>query len=114
MKKPVIFPFECALTGQNYNFKGQILNMNQNGFLCNTGNQVVRTSVTMTVKFTLPLTSRVVEVQVISFKTYDKFKGAHNTINPGDHITEFVYKSPTDDFKSMMTQFMAHVQAYLL
>lgn len=115
MKKQLnIFPFECELTGSNYNFKGNILMMNQNGFICNTGTQIIRTSTNMNVKFNLPLTSRVIEAPVISFKTYDKFKGAHGGVSPGDHITEFVYKAPSDDLRHIMTQFMAHIQAYLL
>ena len=98
-KAQSIFPFDCSLTGPNYDFKGQILNMSQNGFICNTGVQVVRTGTTLAAKFSLPLTSKQLEVNVMAFKTYDKFKGAHGSVNPGDHITEFVYKSPVQILK---------------
>jgi hypothetical protein len=112
--KPQVFPFNCTLKNQTYDFKGQVLDMNHNGFMCNIGKQVIKTSETLTARISFPFTKKTLEVPVIVYKVYDKFKGQHNTINPGDHIIEFVYKNPSPEFKNFLTQFMAHVQAYLV
>lgn len=114
IKTPQIYPFECHFKSDRYDFKGQIIQVGYNGFLCNTGKQVLKASESFTAKFTFPLLQKTVEANVMSYKIYDKFKGQHNAIQSGDHLIEFVFKNADKTLKDLLVQFTAHAQAYRL
>jgi len=110
-KTQKVYPIQCQLTSAEGALSVTIVKMGHTGFLINSLEKTMKVNAAFTATFTLPIKNIFIETKVTVFKTYDEFKGTHGLVNPGNHVAEMVFQTPSSDVRKALVSFFAYLSA---